>query len=184
MSATAKPWPSATSVSFLLVGGDVEQPVGCPEGARRTGGHVPVAHRSRSNPGHQIVGNDPAHRDHGCFQHGNVNELTLAGSSAPNQGGGYGESRGQPADRVSDGIAHAKRSRLGRSGDAHHPRKALDDLIVRGIVAHGPVLAETRYRAVDDRGLPRPKRFIADAQTIHDARAEVFQHHIGTVDQI
>src|SRR3954454_12199585 len=43
-----------------------------PEGAGRAGRHVVVAHRSRDDSGGQVVGNDPAHRDHCRLEHGNV----------------------------------------------------------------------------------------------------------------
>jgi hypothetical protein len=107
----------------------------------------------------------------------------LAAALAAHQRAGDGEGRRDAADAVGDRIAGAQRRALGVAGDAHHPRQALDDLVVGRRVAHRALLAEARDGAVDEPGLTAFSVLVAKAQPRHHAGAEVLDQHVGALDQ-
>jgi hypothetical protein len=127
---------------LLLVGRDVEQARPGPERARWACGHVFVAERPRPFARDQPVGHDPGHRDQRRLQHRHVDELALAGPLAAEQRGCNRKGRRDSAHGVGHGITDTQRRGPLVSGDAHHARQALHDLVIGRICAKWAVLAE------------------------------------------
>ena len=96
---------------LLLVGGDVDQAVLGPEGARRRGGEVVVAVRTRLDAGDQVVGDGPAHRRQRRVEHRDVDERALAGGVASHQRARDREGGGHAGERVGDREAAAQAAR-------------------------------------------------------------------------
>jgi hypothetical protein len=168
---------------LLLVGGDVERAVGGGEGARGGRRGVLVADGDRLHTRGQVVGHPPAHRGDRGLQHGHVHAAPPAGALPPDQGGADREGCGEAAQDVGDGEARAQGAGAGRAGGAHHPRQALDDLVVGRAPAQGAVGAEPGHRAVDQAGVDRAQVLPAEAQALQHARPEVLQQHVGAAHQ-
>ncbi len=82
------------------------------------------------------------------------------------------------AHGVRNRITDAQRRAFGIARHAHRARHALDDLIVSRSMGQRTVIAESGNGAVDEARIDFEQRLRAQAQAIHDARAEVFDQHV------
>jgi hypothetical protein len=112
-------------------------------------------------------------------QHGDIDELAAARVRALVERARHGEGRGHAGDGVAHGKARPRRPHLRVAGDRHQAAHRLDLAVVGGGRALRAVLAEARYRAIDELGVDGCQRCMADAELVHHAGAEVLHHHVG-----
>src|SRR5688572_29740958 len=97
---------------FLLVGRNINQAGAGLESARRTGGHVLVAHWFRRGAGNEPVRYSPPHGDERGFQHRDIDEFALIVALLSKKGGCDGKSRGEASYGIRYRITDPKRRRL------------------------------------------------------------------------
>ena len=85
----------------------------------------------------------------------------------------------QAAHQVGDGDAGDRGPAVVAQGQAQHAGHRLEREIVRGAAGIGAVLAEGADRAIDDAGILRLHRLVADAEARRDAGPERFDQHVG-----
>ena len=71
----------------------------------------------------------------------------------------------------------------GLAGDRHHAEQRLRQEVLAGPLGIGAVRAVARGRGVDQVGLARFQRLVAEAELLHHAGAEVLRDHVGRVDE-
>src|SRR5215813_7504873 len=95
----------------------------------------------------------------------------------------HGEGGGHTADGVADGKACSHRPLPGVASDRHDATHSLDLAIVGGRGTLRTGLTEARHCTVNEPWVDPGQRLVADPHAIHDARAEVFHHHIGLANE-
>ena len=129
--------------------------------------------------GHQMLGELLGEIAHHRVDHGDVDELALAGMGALVERRGDAQRRRRARHDVGAGEAHARRSVGRKAGDRHQAGHRLDHAVERRGLAVRPDLAEARDGAVDQPGIDRLQRLVADAELVHHARPEILHHHVG-----
>ena len=71
----------------------------------------------------------------------------------------------------------------GLAGDGHHAEQGLGQQILAGLLDIGAVGAVAGGGGIDQAGLARLQRLVAEAQLLHHAGAEILRHHVGGIDQ-
>ena len=120
--------------------------------------------------------------------HGDVDELALAGAPRVVDGGQHAESQ----HHAGDDVANARPDLGGRrgvgAGDGHDASHGLRHHIEGRPVHIGgsprAMIAEAEQGAVNQPGIDRFQRFIAQTEPVHDAGAEILDHRIGASDQL
>ena len=72
----------------------------------------------------------------------------------------------------------------GYAGDGHEPAHALSDLVNAWSSGVGPVLTETRKRAVDDARVDCCDRGVVDTESMFDVGAHVLDDHVGSCREL
>ncbi len=93
------------------------------------------------------------------------------------------------APRHAGGVVDRRRAELDRmhvlgAGHRHDAGGGLDDVIVGGLLAARPVLAERRERRVDQPRIDRGQRLVTKPQGFERAGAVVLDEHVGGRDQL
>ncbi len=83
------------------------------------------------------------------------------------------------AHQVGDRDAGDRGPAVVAQGQAQHAGHGFEREIVRGAAGIGAVLAEGADRAIDDAGILRRDRLVADAEARRDAGPERFDQHVG-----
>jgi hypothetical protein len=85
----------------------------------------------------------------------------------------------EAGEEVGHGDAHALRFALGRPGDRHEARHALDQVVVSGAVGIGPVLPETGDGTVDEARVERREGRVVEPVLRQAADLEILKENIG-----
>ena len=165
---------------FVLVGGDVQRPVGGREGARGGRGQILVAHRRRCHARDEVIGHHPAHRRDDRSQHRHINHRAARPGV---EGGGDGEGGGHAANGVGQRITDPQRRAIAIAGDRHDASGALDDLIVGRPGYPGAVLAKTGNGTINQVWTRLFQNWVIETEAGHHPRPEVLQHHVGAFHQ-
>ncbi len=154
---------------------------------------VPAAHREDAHGRargalrlaavqHRGVG-DVVGRDQG-LQHRDVEVGALTGAIAAAQGG-QDRAEGVGAGQHVGGLeVRRARRRLVALVEVHHPGGRVDDVGEGLALAPRAGLAEARDRAVDEIGLDRGHRGVAQAELLDDAGGEVLDEDVGDPAEI
>ncbi len=132
----------------------------------------------------QIAGEMGAHQDHRHIEHGHVDALPAPGPLALQQ-----RRRERERARHAGGVVDHRRAELHRmhvlrAGHRHDPGRGLDHVVIGGLVAARPLLAEGRERGVDQPRVDRGQRVIAQPQGIERAGPVILDEHIGGGDEL
>ena len=123
-------------------------------------------------------------RDRAGLVHGNLDPLAFARAFALHEGtedsGAEMDAREEIAHRGT-GLGRRPIGVAGGVGDAAH---RLDGDVHRGEVAIGPVEAEARTAAIDQARVELAQHVVAEAQSVHHARREILDQHVGLGDQV
>ena len=99
--------------------------------------------------------------------------------------------RGEDADRhlhagaaVADRRKHEGRRVFRKAGDAHRPAHRLRDRLVALEPAIRAIAAEALDRRVDEARVEVAQHVPAQPEPVHRARPEIFQQHIGLLDDL
>jgi hypothetical protein len=138
-----------------------------------------VAVRLRMLAVAQIAGQVRGHQDHRHVQHRHVDALALPGPFPLEQRRGQREGAHR-AGRVID----RRRAELHRMhglgpGHRHDPGGRLDHVVIGGLAAARPVLAEGGEAGVDQPRIDRRQRRVAKAERVEGAGAIVLHEDIG-----
>ncbi len=139
--------------------------MGIPEAGRRLAGDQGAA-GDVDQPGELAV------------EQGEIEVLPLTGLFRLTQGCQDTGKREHPGQHIGDGYADLIRLADGRSGDRHQAAHGLDDVIVAGVVAIAPGLAEAGDAGIDQRWMILPERVIIEAELRHLPRPEVLDHNV------
>src|SRR5262249_8542299 len=118
-----------------------------------------------------------------ALQQGGLDALAAPGALARLERGEDAERAEQAGQQVGDRDADAGRLAALEAGYGHQPGEALDDVVEAGAVGGGAILAVTGDGAIDDPGILRRYRPVADVQRLHHARPEVLDDDIGRLRQ-
>ena len=147
-------------------------------------GGGPAAHRLIAGQlltmaGHGVVRDLSRQERHRRLQHGDVDQLPLAGVGALEQRARNAERGGGARKHVADGEAGARRPGLFVTGDRHDAGHRLDLAVIAGGRSFRAGLAEAGDGAIDQPRIDRRQRLIADAELVHHAGPEILHHHVG-----
>ena len=121
---------------------------------------------------------------HGGLQERAVDALAEAGLR-PVQERVADAERGEDSGRqVEERDARSDRRAVGLSRDRHDPAERLHERFVAGAVLPGSGPPERRDRAVDEPGVDRGQRVVAQAEALHRARPEILDEHVRALHQI
>src|SRR6185437_1503120 len=172
-------------VLLLVVDGEQQMAVtGLEEIGGRLAAHGLVAGQLLAMAGDGIVSDLTGQEGQRRLQHGDVDELPLAGLVALEQRAGDTEGCGCARQHIADRKARARRAALYVAGDRHDAAHRLHLAVIAGAVALGPGLAETAYRAINQLRIDRRERLVADAELVHHARAEILHHDVGLFSEL
>ena len=101
-------------------------------------------------------------------------------NSAADKGKGAGHAGGVIDRR----RAELDRMDFLRAGHRHDAGGGLDDMVVGGLRAARPALAERRERGIDQPRIDRRKRLVAEAQRLERAGPVILHEHVGGGDQL
>ena len=137
-------------------------------------------HRS---PGALMVAQtDPDQIDHRVL-HRHLNLLPLAGCVALHQRGQNPDGAVHAGARITDARPGHRRWRVRKTSDAHRTAHGLSDRLIALVVAVGTVGAKALDAGQDQAGVQALELRVGKAQTVQDARPEVFQQDITRFDQ-
>ena len=116
--------------------------------------------------------------------HRDLDLLAESGQVTLHERGENADHAVHPGARVADGRPHVRGRPIGRARDAHGAAHRLGDGLVALVVAVGAVRPEALDARVDEAGVERPHRGIAEAQAIEDARPEVLEEDVGALEEL
>ena len=170
----------------IVADGKDEGPVACRIGVVGHDGGMGIAparrHIAVGEAGDALV-DQPG--DLGVEQ-GDVEMLALAGGAAVMQRGEDGVGGIHAAHHVGDadaGLGRLAAFRIRPAGERHQPAHPLDEKVVAGPVRIGAVLAEAGDRAIDEAGIFRRQRLVAEPAASKVADLEILHQHIGAARQ-
>ena len=173
---------------FVLMGGDRHEAVGGREHAERTQERMVVALGPGPQPLHGML---PHHAlTHGEYRvnHGHVDKLAHAGASGVMYGGQHAKPQHDARHDVADPRAHLGGGRGIGSGYRHDAAHGLgNDVVCRPVLVGGVAcapIAKATQCAVDQARIDLAKRFVAQSEPVHDARAEVLRHGVGRFHKV
>src|SRR5438128_7513803 len=160
---------------------DVEESIADGEGPVRSDRGVVVAFLGRDLTSREIssrlVGEEREQR----IVEGDIDVAALAGGCSLDERREDRVGSEHPRRDIADGNADLGRRPIGRRVHAHHPRRALGDLVVTREC--GLVLAESADRRVDERRLQSLQPRGSKAEPFHRAGFEVFDDDVAGLRQ-
>ena len=144
---------------------------------------MPLAELLRPDAVGEEVGRLVDAQRHGGFQQRRLHPLALARPVPGLQGAQHTDGEVEPGADVGDGERNAVGRAVLGAGDRHQARHGLDDQVEAAATGIGAGLAETRDRPQHQPLVARVQCLPAEAEPLHDSRAEILQHDIGTVDE-
>ena len=132
----------------------------------------------------QVAGEMRAHQDHRHVEHGHVDALAAPGALALEQRGRQREGAGHAGGVVDRRRADLHGMHVRGAGHRHDARGGLDHVVVGGLAAARPVLAEGRERGVDQPRIDGGERLVAEPQRLERAGPVVLHEHISGGDQL
>ncbi len=164
--------------------GDVDPPVGTPEGAIGGDGGVPIALEpddlATQRPARALVG---VH-GHGRCQQRRRHPLAAAGALAFVQRAHHTPGAEHARQDVGDRHAELGGLATGMTGHRHQAGFALHDLVEPRPGPVGTALAESRDRQHDQALVQCGQRLLAQPQSVHDTGTEVLDQHVGSCQQV
>ena len=145
---------------------------------------MPVAVRLRMHAVAQVAGEQRARQDQRDVEHRHVDALAAAGALALEQRRGERERAGHAGGVVDRRRAELDRVHVRGPGHRHQAGGRLDHVVVGGLPAARPVLAERRERGVDQPRIDRREILVAEAERVERAGPIVLDEHVGGGGQL
>src|SRR5262245_48105619 len=113
-----------------------------------------------------------------------VEMLTDAGAEAMHEGRIDGTERAERGREIGDRAADPRGRLTRHAGERHQPAHALRDRVVAGTPGVGARLPESGDRGVDNAGVCRADRLIAQAKPVSHSRQKVLHDDVGAAGEL